>query len=477
MKVKRISTLLLGSLFAITCMANTYLVPEQMSGRSTKGLYGKVKTAAYSTGETITFNQEGNIVKLKKEGFVTTRSYTTPTRYIADNNSYFTYNIVFTANMRKEVMDNPEKLSDDYIYDNQGRISKIRFGGYSGHNETYFYSDSERHPTKAVILFHDETGERTITSTFQYLDIDAHGNWTKRKVNSTLKDVEYEGDNGEQNKITTETKNFIETCTLTYFEDASTSDKIRSIEVSAPEAIGINDQFRLSFTFQSKPQNVKLAPSNDFEVLMGPATSTSTTIMAGVMTSKFTSTYILTPKRKGKLPLPKLSAQIDGQSINSKLSYINVTENGVANTTNKPKSTTPTKDSLIVKAIVDKESIRKGESVLYTLKIYTLANISSVDKVSLIDFPYCYIEEIEQESTKTYSLEHYQNRNYQTVVYRQFKLTPLQSGQIHIPSIKLYFTSEETANKDDPFEAFFNSNTVEIKRTASSNPITINVIP
>lgn len=138
--------------------------------------------------------------------------------------------------------------------------------------------------------------------------------------------------------------------------------------------------------------------------------------------------------------------------------------------------TTPTKDSLIVKAIVDKESIRKGESVLYTLKIYTLTNILSVDKVSLIDFPYCYIEEIEQESTKTYSLEHYQNRNYQTVVYRQFKLTPLQSGQIHIPSIKLYFTSEETANKD-PFEAFFNSNTVEIKRTASSNPITINVIP
>ncbi|WP_294608366.1 BatD family protein [uncultured Bacteroides sp.] len=470
--MKRIYTSLLGILFAAICMANTDLTPGQMTGRSTKGLYGKVKTAVYSTGETITFNREGNIIKVQEEKYTTTYSYITPTRYVADNNSYFTYNIVFTDNMRKEVMDNPEKLSDDYTFDNQGRISKALFGGYSGHNETYFYNGSEKHPAKTVIELYDEMGRTTITYAYQYLNIDVHGNWTKRKVNGTRKDVEYE--DGKPEKVTTESKSFIETCTLTYFEDSSVPGKTPpSIEITAPETTGVNGQFKLIFSLQSKPQNVKLNSSGNFEVLMGPATSTSTTVKAGTTITKFGFTYILTPKRKGKLPLPSLTAQVNGQNVTSKPSYINVTDNGAVNS---GKPTTTKKDSIFVKIILDKETVRKGESVLCSLKIYTLNDISSVDEVSLIDFPYCYIEEQELESSQNYTLENIRNVTYKTLIFRKFKLTPLQIGQIRIPSINFCFTSKETVASEDPFDSFFNGSlSKEIKHSVSTSPITLNV--
>lgn len=258
---------------------------------------------------------------------------------------------------------------------------------------------------------------------------------------------------------------------LTSFEDASDTP---SIEVSAPEVIGVNDQFRLTFTMHTQAQNVKLDSSDSFEVLMGPSTTTSTTIMSGTTTTKFEFTYILTAKRKGKLPLPRLTAQINGQSVTSKLTYINVTDQGAVNP-NKPA--TIRKDSIFVKAILDKESVHMGDSILCSLKIYTINDLSSVDEVSLIDFPYCYIDEQELESPRNYTLENIGNVSYKTIIYRQWKLMPLQTGQIRIPSVSFSFTLKEAVSSEDPFDAFFSdgSHYKEIKLSASTGPITINV--
>lgn len=328
MKNKRIFTFLLGSLIAMTCMANVHLTPKQMSGRSTKGLYGKVKTAVYSTGETITFNREGNITEIKTEDHVSTRSYINSTRYVLDNQSYFTYNILFTANTRKEIMDNQEGLYDEYTYDSQGRLSHVRHFDYVGETEEYFYKGSDKFPHKSVEEFSDEVGTLTVTNIYLYIDVDAHGNWTKRRVNSTREDTEYEPE-----KVTTETSSYIETRTLTYFEDAPSAPvKAPSLEVTAPETIGVNDPFKLTFTFESKPQSVQLMPSDNFDILVGPTIATSTTITTSTIstanktTTNMKYTYILTAKRKGKIPLPKFTAQIDGQSVSAKTTYINVVD-------------------------------------------------------------------------------------------------------------------------------------------------------
>lgn len=471
MKSKRIFTFLLGSLIAMACMANVHLTPEQLSGRSTKGLYGKVKTAVYSTGETITFNREGNITEIKTENYVSTRSYINSTRYVVDNEPYFTYNILFTANTRKEIMDNREGLYDEYTYDSQGRLSHVRHFDYAGRTEEYFYKGSDKYPHKSVIEFYDEGGTLTVTNIYLYIDVDAHGNWTKRRVNSTRKNIETDPDEAE--KVTTETSSYVETRTLTYFKDAAPAPiKAPSLEVTAPEAIGVNDQFRLTFTFDSNPQSVQLMPSDNFEVLMGPATTTSTTTATATnkITTKIAYTYILTAKRKGKILLPKFAAQIDGQNVSAKATYINVVDEAPP-VIKKPVE----KDSVFVKVILDKESIRKGESVLCTLKIYTLNEISAVDGVSHIDFPYCYIEEQETPNNQSYVQEQIQKANYKTLIYRQFKLTPLQVGEIRIPPIKFDFTFMRSTGKD-PFDTFFNDNKIKIQKSASTDPITISVI-
>lgn len=73
-------------------------------------------------------------------------------------------------------------------------------------------------------------------------------------------------------------------------------------------------------------------PSDNFDILVGPTIATSTTITTSTIstanktTTNMKYTYILTAKRKGKIPLPNFTAQIDGQSVSAKTTYINVVD-------------------------------------------------------------------------------------------------------------------------------------------------------
>ena len=92
-------------------------------------------------------------------------------------------------------------------------------------------------------------------------------------------------------------------------------DKV-TFTASAPDAVAVGDQFRLSYTVNT--QNVRdfRVPSiKNFEVLMGPSRSYSTQIINGVKSETLTFTYILMASKEGTFTIPGASITAGGNQM------------------------------------------------------------------------------------------------------------------------------------------------------------------
>ena len=118
---------------------------------------------------------------------------------------------------------------------------------------------------------------------------------------------------------------------------------------------------------------------------------------------------------------------------------------------------------------------------MLTFKIYKLP---SVDLQSLStkmpDLKNFHVQEIELPQQKEFNLEHYNGRNYQTMVWSQYLLFPQHSGELEIPatSYEGVIAQRVENNSGDIFDMFFNSSRyVEVKKDLPTRSIKINVKP
>jgi len=97
------------------------------------------------------------------------------------------------------------------------------------------------------------------------------------------------------------------------------ADKV-SFTASAPDAVVVGDQFRLSYTVTTQKVKDFRAPSiKGFDVLMGPSRSqqSNTQIVNGnvTSTSSITFTYILMANNAGEYTIPGASIIADGDQM------------------------------------------------------------------------------------------------------------------------------------------------------------------
>ena len=273
-----------------------------------------------------------------------------------------------------------------------------------------------------------------------------------------------------------------------------------SFTATAPDAIAVGDQFRLSYTVTT--QNVRdfRAPSiKGFDVLMGPSRSqqNSVQIINGqtTSTSSITFTYILMANTEGSFTIPGATITADGNQLVSNSVQIKVlpadqasagTSSGNSGggkqsggTSRASSGTAVSNSDLFITATASKTTVYEQEAFLLTYKIYTLVDLRMFDNVKLPDFKGFHSQEVELPNDRRWGLEHYKGRNYQTTVYRQFVLFPQQSGKLTIDAARFDASIAKATQAVDPFEAFFNggSNYVEVKKTIMTPQLTINVNP
>ena len=259
---------------------------------------------------------------------------------------------------------------------------------------------------------------------------------------------------------------------------------------NAPEVVVSGDQFRLSYTINSQKVRDFRAPSiQGFEVLMGPSRSTqsSTQIINGnvTSTSSITFTYILMAGKEGTYKIPGATIVADGDNYTSNSVEIKVLPSDQSAGSSNGNSARSSRDQansgkisnqeLFMMATASKTNVYEQEAILLTYKVYTQVNLTGL-RGDVPDLKGFHTQEVELPQQKTFTLEHYNGRNYNTTVWRQFVLFPQQTGKIEIPSVTFEGTVSQRMASSDPFDAFFNGgNYVNINKNLVTPKLTINV--
>ena len=259
-----------------------------------------------------------------------------------------------------------------------------------------------------------------------------------------------------------------------------------SFTAKAPEVVVSGDQFRLSFTISSKKVRDFRAPNiKDFEVLMGPTRSTQYQNINGVETNSITFTYILMAGKECTYKIPGATIVADGNNYNSNSVEIKVLppdqSSGSASgsssqsSRNQANSGKITDKELFMMATASKTKVYEQEAILLTYKVYTQVNLTEL-RGDIPDLKGFHTQEVELPNQKTFTLEHYNGRNYNTTIWRQLVLFPQQTGKVEIPSVTFEGTVSQRIASADPFDAFFNGgNVINIQKNLVTPKLVIDV--
>lgn len=272
------------------------------------------------------------------------------------------------------------------------------------------------------------------------------------------------------------------------------ADKVRFV-AEAADVVVSGDQVRLVFTVNSQDIKDFRAPSiKGFDVLMGPSRSqqSSIQIINGKRTSNSSTafTYILLAGNPGTYTIPAASVEVNGEKVFSNAISIKVLpqdqtsgnsgNNGGGSASSSRSQAAGSRISandLFITATASKTTVHEQEAILLTYKVYTVVNLRQLYG-KMPDLKGFHTQEVELPQQKTFTLEHYKGRNYNTTVWSQYVLFPQQTGKLEIPSITFDGVVAQQTISEDPFDAFFNGGGyVEVKKKITTPKVVINVQP
>ena len=272
------------------------------------------------------------------------------------------------------------------------------------------------------------------------------------------------------------------------------ADKVRFV-AEAADVVVSGDQVRLVFTVNSQDIKDFRAPSiKGFDVLMGPSRSqqSSIQIINGKRTSNSSTafTYILLAGSPGTYTIPAASVEVNGEKVFSNAISIKVLpqdqtsgnsgNNGGGSASSSRSQAAGSRISandLFITATASKTTVHEQEAILLTYKVYTVVTLRQLYG-KMPDLKGFHTQEVELPQQKTFTLEHYKGRNYNTTVWSQYVLFPQQTGKLEIPSITFDGVVAQQTISDDPFDAFFNGGGyVEVKKKITTPKVVINVQP
>ena len=273
-----------------------------------------------------------------------------------------------------------------------------------------------------------------------------------------------------------------------------------SFTAQAPQAVVLGERFRITYKVNTRDAKEFRAPDmKSIQIITGPATSTSssTTITNGKVESTTTITYTFTAAatEEGDVQLDGATIKANGKQITSNKLTIRVlppdqtSQGGQGQGSTQPRGQTSSGQSssasggqdLFMLATVDKTTAYEQEAILLTFKIYALPSVDLTSMSNKMpDLKNFHVQEVELPQQKEFQLEHYNGRNYKTMVWSQYLLFPQHSGELEIPSTPFegVIAQRVENNSGDIFDMFFNSSRyVEVKRELPTRSIKINVKP
>ena len=264
-----------------------------------------------------------------------------------------------------------------------------------------------------------------------------------------------------------------------------------SFRASAPNAVVMGEQFRLTYTINVEGATELRAPDlSEFNVHFGPTQSQSRSIQIinGQSSSIFslTFTYILSAKQEGTFNIAPATIKVKNSNYNSNSLVIKVlppdqsTNNSSqnrneANTPSASSSSGISNNDVFMRMTVSNRNVYEQEGFLVTFKLYSSFDLN-VGNLKFPEFEGFLAQDI--ELNPQWTLENYNGTNYRTAVIKQTVLYPQRSGKITIESGKYEVIVRMRSQRQSRsfFDDFFD-NYHDIKKELTTAATTIDVKP
>jgi len=273
------------------------------------------------------------------------------------------------------------------------------------------------------------------------------------------------------------------------------ADEPVRFSASAPSSVVVDKPFQLVYSVNASGRDLRAPEINNFDILAGPfqSHSSSIQIINGRQSSSEADsyTYTLQAQKVGTFTIPSASIIVNGRKYTSNGVSIRVlpadskvssrSQGGVqGNSSRGGSSAAITNDNLFIRAEASKTNVYEQEAIVVTYKLYTLVDVVQCSPKKMIDFNGFMKQDIDQPTNKQFSLEHYNGRNYTSVVLFKFLLYPQHAGVLQIDKWNfeaVVQVKNKTAARSI-FDDFFDSYTNVTKSVvAPAIKINVNALP
>ena len=278
-----------------------------------------------------------------------------------------------------------------------------------------------------------------------------------------------------------------------------------AIRVEAPNVVGVNEQFNVTFIIEGEnsPSDFSWSQGEDFQLVWGPqkGTSSSVQIVNGKRSSSHqtTYTYIILPKSTGTFHIPAASATLAGERISSSSTSIQVvtdasssqgsqssgqgsgqgSSQGASGNAKQQAATgeIPSED-LFLRLSLSRSEVVLGEPITASLKLYQRVNIAGFENAKFPSFNGFWSQETYAPTNIEFKRESFNDKIYNTAVLRSYVLIPQQSGTITIDPAELVCLVNIRVNSptsNSIFDSFFQDEYRTIRKRISTSALRVKV--
>lgn len=258
----------------------------------------------------------------------------------------------------------------------------------------------------------------------------------------------------------------------------------------APQAVVMGQNFNLSYTVNAEGKDLRIPELSDFDVLIGPSTSTSmsTQVINGNLTSEtsLTFTYVLSPKKEGTFNIPPATIKVKGSIYTSNALVVKVLppdKADDASVQNSSSSGSVSNKDIYISINLSKRNVYEQEGILVTFKLYAnlrKMDVAGINQLKLPEFDGCLVQDVDLPQNKQFTLENINGQNMGVVTIKQSILYPQRTGKITIPSGKLDIALRLPDTQKRPrsvFDIFDNGGYTDVNKMLTSQAVTIDVKP
>ncbi len=261
-----------------------------------------------------------------------------------------------------------------------------------------------------------------------------------------------------------------------------------TFKASAPRVVKVGEQFRISYSLNSKGKSFNGPNFNNFRVLSGPnvSSSSSVKIINGNMTQSvsYTYNYIVMASANGKFTIPPATVIVKNKKYQSNSINIEVvgsttqsnTSSSGAQSASVNKSNINNK-GLFVSVNVNKKTLYQGESLVAEIKVYTQKTLAGFEDIKLPPFTGFWSQDIESPQQIQLHRENVNGQIYEVGLFKKLLLFPQRSGNIIIDPFEITMITQQKVRSTNPFDDFFGGSYRRVPYKLASKPITIKVKP